>query len=94
MIFLLAEQTLAGWKAIGGIALLTLVAGGFLLFASIMTCQLVIPDRVKKVATGMNLMLLLLPLLAVAVFAVLICIFSAASTVSGIKHTNDEDTDA
>ena len=32
--------------------------------------------------------------LAVAVFAVLICIFSAVSTVSGIKHTNDEDTDA
>ena len=32
--------------------------------------------------------------LAVAVFAVLICIFSAVSTVSGIKHTNDEDTNA
>ena len=32
--------------------------------------------------------------LEVAVFAVLICIFSAAGTVSGIKHTNDEDTDA
>ena len=32
--------------------------------------------------------------LAVAVFAVLICIFSTVSTVSGIKHTNDEDTNA
>jgi len=32
--------------------------------------------------------------LAVAVFAVLICIFSSVSTVSGIKHTNDEDTNA
>ena len=32
--------------------------------------------------------------LTVAVFAVLICIFSAVSTVSGIKHTNDEDSDA
>lgn len=32
--------------------------------------------------------------LTVAVIAVLICIFSAVSTVSGIKHTNDEDTDA
>ena len=32
--------------------------------------------------------------LCVAVFAVLICIFSSVSTVSGIKHTNDEDTDA
>lgn len=32
--------------------------------------------------------------LAVAVFVVLICVFSAVSTVSGIKHTNDEDTDA
>ena len=71
MIPLLAEQTLASWKAIGGIALLTLVAGGFLLFASVMTCRLVVPDRVKKVATGMNLLLLLLPVLAVPVFAVL-----------------------
>ncbi len=32
--------------------------------------------------------------LSVAVFAVLICIISAVSSVSGIKHTNDEDTDA
>ena len=32
--------------------------------------------------------------LCVAVFAVLICIFSTVSTVSGIKHTNDEDTNA
>ena len=32
--------------------------------------------------------------LAVAVFAVLICIFSAVSAVSGIKHTNDEDSEA
>ena len=33
--------------------------------------------------------------LFVAVFAVLICVFSAvAGTVSAIKHTNDEDTDA
>ena len=32
--------------------------------------------------------------LAVAVIAVLICIFATAGTVSSIKHTNDEDTDA
>ncbi len=32
--------------------------------------------------------------LFVAVFAVLICVFSSVSAVSGIKHTNDEDTDA
>ena len=32
--------------------------------------------------------------LVVAVFAVLICIFSSVSTVSGIKHTNDEDSNA
>jgi hypothetical protein len=33
--------------------------------------------------------------LFVAVFAVLICVFgSVAGTVSAIKHTNDEDTDA
>ena len=71
MIPLLAEQTVAGWKAIGGIVLLTLVAGGFLLFSSVMTCRLVVPDRVKRVATGMNRLLLVVPLLAVPVFAVL-----------------------
>ncbi len=33
--------------------------------------------------------------LFVAVFAVLVCIFgSVAGTVSSIKHTNDEDTQA
>ena len=32
--------------------------------------------------------------LFVAVFAVLICVFSSVSAVSGINHTNDEDTDA
>ena len=32
--------------------------------------------------------------LVVAVLAVLICIFAVAGTVSGIKHTNDEDTNA
>ena len=32
--------------------------------------------------------------LFVAIFAVLICIFSSVSAVSGIKHTNDEDTNA
>ena len=71
MIGLLAEQTMSGWKAISGAALLTLVAGGFLLFASVMTCRLVVPDRVKKVATGMNRLLLVVPLLAVPVFAAL-----------------------
>ena len=71
MILLLAEQTAVDWRAIGGIALLTLLAGGVLLFSSIMTCRLVVPDRVKKVATGMNRLLLVVPLLAVPVFAVL-----------------------
>ena len=32
--------------------------------------------------------------LFVAIFAVLICVFSSVSAVSGIKHTNDEDTNA
>ena len=33
--------------------------------------------------------------LSIAVFAVLVCIFgSVAGTVSAIKHTNDDDTDA
>ena len=71
MFILLAEQTTPDWLAIGGFALLTLVAGGFLLFSSVMTCRLVVPDRVKKVATGMNRLLLVVPLLAVPVFAVL-----------------------
>ena len=71
MFILLAEQTTPDWLAIGGFALLTLVAGGFLLFSSVMTCRLVVPDRAKKVATGMNRLLLVVPLLAVPVFAVL-----------------------
>lgn len=32
--------------------------------------------------------------LFIAVFAVIICIVSAAGTVSSIKHTNDEDSNA
>ena len=32
--------------------------------------------------------------LFVAIFAVLICVFSSVSAVSGIKHANDEDTNA
>lgn len=31
---------------------------------------------------------------AVAVFVVLICVISAVSTASGIKHTADEDSEA
>ena len=72
MMLLLAEQTTADLKAVGVAALLTLVAGGFLLFTSIMTCRLVVPDRVKRVATGMNRLLLLIPALAVPVFAALL----------------------
>ena len=43
---------------------------------------------------GTGVIVAIAVVLCVAVFAVLICIFSAVSTVSGIKHTNDEDTDA
>ncbi len=32
--------------------------------------------------------------LFIAIFAVIICVVSAASSVRGIKHTNDEDTDS
>jgi len=32
--------------------------------------------------------------LAAAVIAVLVCIFATVGTVSGIKHTNDEDSEA
>jgi hypothetical protein len=32
--------------------------------------------------------------LGAAVIAVLVCIFATVGTVSGIKHTNDEDSEA
>ena len=32
--------------------------------------------------------------LFIAVFAVLVCIFATVSSVSGNKHTNDEDSEA
>jgi len=32
--------------------------------------------------------------LAAAIIAVLVCIFATVGTVSGIKHTNDEDSEA
>ena len=86
MFILLAEQTTPDWMAIGGIALLTLVAGGFLLFTSIMTCRLVVPDRVKKVATGMNRLLLVVPLLAVPVFAVLFLFVLKGRLYERISH--------
>ena len=86
MFVLLAEQTTPDWLAIGGIALLTLVAGGFLLFTSIMTCRLVVPDRVKKVATGMNRLLLVVPLLAVPVFAVLFLFVLKGRLYERISH--------
>lgn len=86
MIVLLAEQTTPDWLAIGGFALLTLVAGGFLLFSSVMTCRLVVPDRVKKVATGMNRLLLVVPLLAVPVFAVLFLFVLKGRLYERISH--------
>ena len=47
-----------------------LLAGMFL-FESILTRRLVVPDRAKRFSTGMNRLLLMVPLLAAAVFAVL-----------------------
>lgn len=32
--------------------------------------------------------------LVAAVLAVLVCIFSVVGTISGVKHTNDEDSNA
>lgn len=86
MFVLLAEQTTPDWLAIGGFALLILLAGGFLLFTSIMTCRLVVPDRVKKVATGMNRLLLVVPLLAVPVFAVLFLFVLKGRLYERISH--------
>ena len=86
MFVLLAEQTTPDLLAIGGIMLLTLIAGGFLLFTSVMTCRLVVPDRVKKVATGMNRLLLVVPLLAVPVFAVLFLFVLKGRLYERISH--------
>ncbi len=52
------------------LGLLTVLAGA-LFIESIATCQFIIPDRVKRASEGMNRLLLLIPALAVPVFAVL-----------------------
>ena len=44
---------------------------GMLLFESILTRRLIVPDRMKRFSAGMNRLLLTVPLLAAAVFAVL-----------------------
>ena len=49
---------------------LALLAGVFL-FDSILTCRFVVPERVKRFSNGLNRLLLLIPLLAMPVFAVL-----------------------
>ncbi len=49
---------------------LALLAGVFL-FDSILTCRFLVPDRVKRFSKGLNRLLLIIPLLAVPVFAVL-----------------------
>ena len=57
-------------KILIALALLAVLAGA-LLVESIATCQFIIPDRVKRASEGMNRLLLLIPVLAVPVFAVL-----------------------
>ena len=52
------------------LGLLTVLAGA-LFIESIATCQFIIPDRIKRAAVSMNRLLLLIPVLAVPVFAVL-----------------------
>ena len=44
---------------------------GIFLFDSILTCRFVVPERVKRFSNGLNRLLLIIPLLAVPVFAVL-----------------------
>ncbi len=52
--------------------LITLAALAVLfLFDSILTCRFVVPDRVKRFSKGLNRLLLVVPFLAVPVFAVL-----------------------
>ena len=48
--------------------------------------------RTDKMDTGVIVAISVV--LTVAILAVIICVVSAVGTVSGIKHTNDEDTDA
>ncbi len=55
---------------LGHLGFLALFSGA-LLIESIATCQFIIPDRVKRASVGMNRLLLLIPVLAVPVFAVL-----------------------
>ena len=51
--------------------IISLIPAGLLIFTSIMTCRLVVPDRVKRFSRGFDHLLRLIPLLAVPVFAVL-----------------------
>ena len=55
---------------LGHLGLLAFLSGA-LLVESIATCQFIVPDRIKRAATGMNRLLLLIPVLAALVFAVL-----------------------
>ena len=57
-------------KILIALAALAFLAGA-LLVESIATCQFIIPDRVKRASEGMNRLFLLIPALAVPVFAVL-----------------------
>lgn len=47
------------------------VLAGALLLDSIFTCRFLVPDRAKRFSKGLNCLLLIIPLLAVPVFAVL-----------------------
>ncbi len=44
---------------------------GILLFDTFLTCRFLVPDRVKRFSKGLNRLLLLIPVLAVPVFAAL-----------------------
>lgn len=57
-------------KVFAFLFLLFLLAGIFLITSG-MTCRVPVPDRVKRFSTGMDRLLLIIPFLAVPVFAVL-----------------------
>lgn len=53
------------------VLLALVLPAGILLFDSILTCRFLVPDRVKRFSNGLNRLLLFIPVLAAAVFAVL-----------------------
>ena len=65
---------------------LLLVLVGLFLFESILTRRFVVPDRMKRVSTGMDRLLLFVPMLAVLVFAVLFLFVLKGRLYERVSH--------